>query len=187
MLRGFLLGVVTTIVVALVAAYVGIVTGTLIPANADAQPGHFERWAANASLHASLSRAVPGLQNPLQANNANEMAGAKLYGANCSICHGDSSGRPTMIAFGLYQHAPLLARYGQTDDPDGATYWTITHGIRLTGMPSFSKTLSDTQRWQIATFLKNFDTLTPAAQAALENIHVQAVPASLIPKRRRDD
>jgi len=184
MWKGFILGVVATVVVAVLALYIGVVTGTLIPANADARPGRLERWAANASLHAVLNRDVPSLTNPLQANNENELAGVKLYGANCSACHGDSSGHPTLIAFGLYQHAPSLGKYGETDDPDGETYWKITHGIRLTGMPSFAKTLDDTQRWQIATFLKNFDNLTPAAQAAFNKLHVQAVPPSLYPKRR---
>jgi mono/diheme cytochrome c family protein len=184
MWKGFVLGIVATIVVALLVGYIGIVTGTLIPANADSRPGRLERWAANASLDATLAREVPSLTNPLQANDANEVAGVKLYGANCAVCHADSSGHPTFIGFGLYQHAPTLGRRGVTDDPDGETYWKITHGIRLTGMPSFAKTLDDTQRWQIATFLKNFDKLTPAAQTAWSKVHVQAVPPSLYPKRR---
>lgn len=184
MWKGFILGIVATVVVALLVGYVGIVTGTLIPSNADARPSRLERWAANASLDATLSRAVPSIQNPLQANNDNEVAGAKLFGENCAVCHGDSTGRPTMVAFGLYQHAPSLGRRGVTDDPDGETYWKATHGIRLTGMPSFAKTLNDTQRWQIATFLKNMDKLTPAALAEWKTFHVTAVPANLIPKRR---
>ncbi|HVS46850.1 MAG TPA: c-type cytochrome [Verrucomicrobiae bacterium] len=183
MWKGFFLGIVATIVVALAAGYIGIVTGTLIPANADARPSRLERWASNASLHASLNRDVPGLQNPLQANAANELAGAKLFGQNCAACHGDSSGRPTVIAFGMYQRAPTLGRRGLTDEPDAETYWKMTHGIRLTGMPSFVKTLDDTQRWQIATFLKHMDTLAPAAQTAWKKVHVQAVPAALIPRR----
>jgi thiosulfate dehydrogenase len=184
MWKGFFLGIVATIVVALAAGYIGIVTGRLIPANADARPSRLERWAANASLDAALNRDVPGLQNPLQANDVNELAGAKLFGQNCAVCHGDSSGRPTVIAFGMYQRAPTFGRRGLTHEPDAETYWKITHGIRLTGMPSFVKTLDDTQRWQIATFLKHMDTLTTATQMAWKKVHVRAVPAALIPRMR---
>jgi len=33
----------------------------------------------------------------------------------------------------------------------------VDNGIRLTGMPSFNKTLSDTQRWQVSLLLANAD------------------------------
>jgi len=51
-----------------------------------------------------------------------------------------------------------------TDDEPGETYWKIFNGIRLTGMPGFSKTLSETQcgRWLL---LANADKLPPAAKA----------------------
>jgi len=49
----------------------------------------------------------------------------------------------------------------------GETYWKIFNGIRLTGMPGFSKTLSETQMWQMALLLANADKLPPAAKAAL--------------------
>jgi len=46
------------------------------------------------------------------------------------------------------------------------TYWKITHGIRFTGMPSFSSTLSSDQRWAVASFLRYQDSLPPSAAAA---------------------
>jgi mono/diheme cytochrome c family protein len=53
-----------------------------------------------------------------------------------------------------------------TDDPEGVTYWKVTHGIRLSGMPGFASTLSDTQRWQVTMLLAHADKLSRAAQAA---------------------
>jgi len=181
-LRGFILGIALTILLAVVIAYSGVKLG-LVPANADVPPGPLERWIARASLQATLARESGKLLNPLSANAQTLLAGIKIYGANCAMCHGDSAGRPTYVGFGLYQHAPALGWHGVEDDPDGETYWKVTHGIRFTGMPSFGRTLTDTQRWQVTTFLKHMNALPPIAQRAWKQVSVRSVPASLLPKR----
>lgn len=53
-----------------------------------------------------------------------------------------------------------------TDDPEGVTYWKVTHGIRLSGMPGFESTLSDSQRWQVTMLMAHADKVSPAVQAA---------------------
>lgn len=180
-MRGVLLGVVGAVVVAVCAAY-GAVSLGLVPANADGRPGNLERWAARTSLNATIARESAGLRNPLQPSDATLLAGVKIYAQNCAVCHGDSSGRPTFTGFGLYQRAPSLGRHGVEDDPDSRTYWMVTHGVRFTGMPSFGKTLTDTQRWQVATFLKMTNKLPPKPQRAWKKIRVVAVPQELMPE-----
>lgn len=54
-----------------------------------------------------------------------------------------------------------------TDDPEGVTYWKVTHGIRLSGMPGFESTLSDTQRWQVTMLAAHADKLSRAVEAAV--------------------
>jgi mono/diheme cytochrome c family protein len=54
-----------------------------------------------------------------------------------------------------------------TDDPVGVTYWKVANGIRLTGMPGFSKSLSATQMWQVSMLLAGADKLPEASRAAL--------------------
>jgi thiosulfate dehydrogenase len=159
MRRGFILGIVTTLIAALIIAYVGIVEGLLIPANADAKPSSMERWMASRSLKATIKREMPREPNPVAETDANYDAGIKLYAENCAACHGAADGHPSTIAIGLYQHAPQLGKHGVEDDPDGETYWKIKHGIRLTGMPSYTSTLSDDQIWTLALFLKHMDKL----------------------------
>jgi mono/diheme cytochrome c family protein len=141
-----------------------IMTG-LIPANADATPGRLETWAAKRSLHATLDRVATRLQDPLPVDDSTLTHGARLYGIYCATCHGAADGKASAIARGLYQRAPQFAKDDVTDDPTGVTYWKITHGIRLTGMPAFDSTLTTEQRWAIATFLARQDSLTPTAKA----------------------
>jgi mono/diheme cytochrome c family protein len=169
MLRGFMAGVTVTVAIVLLAGYAGIVTGTLVPANADAKPGKFEEWAAKTSLRASVRRAATPAAIPLAASDRNLLAGIKLYGENCAVCHGTAGGvkSETKIAKGLYQKPPQLGgKHGVEDDPGGETFWKIKHGIRLTGMPAFGSTLSDAQIWQMSLFLKQMDRLPPVPERA---------------------
>jgi thiosulfate dehydrogenase len=142
----------------------------MLPANADAKPPAIERWAAHASLHAAIRREAPKTPNPMALNDANLLAGIKLYGQNCAVCHGAADGQPTNIASGLYQKPPQLAKDGVEDDPEGVTYWKIDHGIRFTGMPSFGAKFNDRQIWQLTLFLKHMDSLPPTPQHAWKSI-----------------
>jgi len=54
-----------------------------------------------------------------------------------------------------------------TDDPPGETFWKVANGIRLTGMPSFNQSLSETQMWQISLMLANADKLPNSVTAIL--------------------
>jgi mono/diheme cytochrome c family protein len=168
-------GAAAVVAIAALGAYGALATG-LVPANADAQPSAFERWAARLSLHATVSREAGSLADPLTSDVATLHAGLKLYGSNCMVCPGAADGKASNVAMGLYQGAPQLGRHGVEDDPEGETYWKIAHGIRLTGMPSFDKTLTQTQLWQLATFLKHMDALPPEVSAEWKKTPSQAAP-----------
>ena len=178
-MKGFLAGVLAILVLGCLVVYVGITQGLLIPANADAKPPRFERWAANQSLHATLRREAPKAPNPVAATVPNYLAGVKLYGQNCIVCHGGVDGAPSTIADGLYQKAPQLAKDGVEDDPEGVIYWKISHGIRLTGMPSFNGSLNDQQLWTLTLFLKHMDSLPPQAQSAWKALRNPGTPARI--------
>jgi mono/diheme cytochrome c family protein len=171
MMRGFIVGVATAIVVALVGGFLAVRSG-LIAANADATPGGLEVWAAGASLDATLAREAPKGPNPVSLTDDHLTEGVKLYEEHCAICHGVAAGEASAspIAKGLYPKPPQLGTDGVEDDPEGVSYWKIKHGIRLTGMPSWKSSLSDTQIWTLALFLKHMDKLPPSAQAAWSQV-----------------
>ena len=172
MFRGFVLGVLATIVVAAVCGYAVLRAG-VIPANADATPGQLESWAAGTSLDAILARDAPTGPNPVALTDDNLVTSIDLYGQHCAICHGtargDASASP--VAKGEYPPPPQLATNGVEDDPEGYSFWKIKHGIRWTGMPSWKDTLTDQQIWALALFLKHMDKLPPAAEQAWQKIH----------------
>jgi thiosulfate dehydrogenase len=171
MFRSFLFGILFTLVLGAVALYL-VFTNGLIPAAADTGPIALERWAAHASLRATLTREAPKGPNPVALTDDNLIAGVQLFGQHCAICHGTAKGdaSATALARGEYPKPPQLASDGVEDDPEGVTFWKVAHGIRWTGMPSWKDTLSDQQIWTLALFLKHMDKLPPAAQQAWQQV-----------------
>jgi thiosulfate dehydrogenase len=171
MVRAFILGVIVAILAAAGCIYLLLARG-VIPASADSGPLPLESWAARLSLHASLAKEAPQIQNPVPLNDANLIAGIQLYGQHCAICHGTAAGDASTspVAKGEYPKPPQLATDGVEDDPEGVTYWKLAHGIRWTGMPSWKATLSDQQMWTLALFLKHMDKLSPAAEQAWQAV-----------------
>jgi thiosulfate dehydrogenase len=129
-----------------------------------------EKWAAHTSLDATIAREAPQPPYPYgPVTDDTLVAGAKLYMANCSVCHGSGMGTASNISQGMYVKAPQFSRHGVDDDPEGETYWKIQHGIRFTAMPAFGSTLTQEQIWQIAYFLKRPTAQLPPAAAAIWN------------------
>jgi mono/diheme cytochrome c family protein len=156
----FIYGAVFALALIVSAGVAAIYTGAM-PGNADSKPSWIERWMAKTSLHATMNRETKGLTNPLQPSDDDLKAGIHLYAQNCAVCHGASDGKPSKLAQGFNVKAPQLAEDGVEDDPDAVTFWKIKHGIRFTAMPAFGTTLTDEQIWQIASFVKRMDKLSP--------------------------
>lgn len=171
MIKSFVLGVVLTIVAIVIALYFVFTSGT-VSGGADAGPLPLEKWAARASLHATVSAEAPKQANPIPLTDQNLISGIQLYGQYCAGCHGTSRGKAsaTPLAKGLAPRPPQLADHGVEDDPEGETYWKIAHGIRWTAMPSWKGSLNDQQMWTLALFLKHMDKLSPAATEAWQKV-----------------
>ncbi len=170
-MKYFLAGVLTTLVTLLVGSYAVLQSGR-IPANADGTPGRLELWMARTSLHATLRQQAPKGPDPIPLTTANLIAGVRIFGEHCAICHGTSRGTASAspVAKGEYPRPPQLASDGVEDDPPGYSFWKIKHGIRLTGMPSFKSALTDQQIWTVSLFLRHMDSLPPAAKLAWQQV-----------------
>ena len=165
-MKGFFLGVITTIILG-VAIVWGYLSLGMAPAATSAPPMLFEKSLARMALHAHVNHEMPH-QPPIQPTEVNYVAGARIYQEHCAVCHGLPGKEQTAIALGEFPKPPHLLRgKGVTDDEPGETYWKVANGIRLTGMPGFSKFLSTDQMWQVSLLLANADKLPPSATAVL--------------------
>jgi len=79
-------------------------------------------------------------------------AGAGNYDAMCAGCHLEPGEDHSELSTGLYPSPPNLVRDG-IDDPAEA-FWIIRHGIKMTGMPAWGKSMEDEYIWGMVAFLQ---------------------------------
>jgi mono/diheme cytochrome c family protein len=167
-MKKVLLGIVIGVCIFPLAGYLFVESGGM-PVATKGKPLPLERFLAGVALNAAVDREV-NRPSPVEATEANLAAGAKIYRANCMVCHGSADRPPSAIALGMYPKPPPLVRTdrkGVTDDSAGETYWKAKNGIRLTGMPGFVDSLTDTGLWQVSLVLQHAHELPPSASQLL--------------------
>jgi mono/diheme cytochrome c family protein len=167
-MKGWLIGFICGLLVLPLIGFLYLRLG-YAPVATSAPPLPFERYITQTALHARIDKEMPR-NAPLDATEANFLAGAKTYREHCAVCHGLPGQPQSAIAKGMFPPPPhLFEGHGVTDDPAGETYWKVKNGIRLTGMPSFEKSLSDQQIWQVSEFLAKADKVPESVLKVLKD------------------
>ena len=172
---GLILGIILFFAIVVLAAQLG-----LLPAAANDPSMRFEPLIAETGLFARIERQAPK-RDVSGMSTAELVAGAAVYQKNCAVCHGLPGQAQDAVGAGMFPRAPqLMSPDGMvTDDDAGETYWKVKNGIRLSGMPSFAKVLSEDQTWRVTALVKRADKLPPEVLDALK---AQAVaPATAQP------
>ena len=165
-MRTFVFGLIGGAVAVVALIYLYFSMG-IAPVATAAAPMPFERKFANMALHARLDKEMPK-SVPITADEAAYSAGAEIYKQHCAVCHGVPGTSQTAIASGMFPKPPkLMEGTGVTDDPPAETYWKVSGGIRMTGMPGFEKTLSTTQMWQVSLLCASADKLPASVKQSL--------------------
>jgi cytochrome c553 len=97
---------------------------------------------------------IPNLDDPKRIE-----AGAQHYAALCIGCHLAPGVTKSDIRIGLYPHPPNLAEEN-IDDAQKA-FWTIKHGIKMSAMPAWGKSVNDAAIWDIVSFVRQMPMMTP--------------------------
>ena len=139
------------------------------PVTTSESPFPFEHFLARTALHARMDREFPKAA-PFAADENAWVAGARVYRANCAVCHGLRNRAKTAIALGMFPKPPQLFDEKEmvTDDPAGETFWKAKYGIRLSGMPGFRNSLTDSELWQVSMLLASADKLPNRVLEVLE-------------------
>jgi thiosulfate dehydrogenase len=144
-------------------------------------PLPLEKWITQVPLDARIDREMVKTP-PIQADEDSFGAGAGIYRDQCAGCHG-FHGKPSSLAAHMFPKAPQLWEkhknsdvVGVSDDPPGETFWKVSNGIRLTGMPAFNQVLTETQMWQVSLLLANAGKPLPPAVLAI--VRGEQLPAS---------
>jgi mono/diheme cytochrome c family protein len=107
------------------------------------------------SIAARLERIIPpALEQPTQI-----VAGAELYASHCVDCHLAPGVTASELRPGLYPHPPNLTQAAGMDARQ--MFWAIKHGIKMSAMPAWGRTLSDAQIWEIVAFARKMPAMSP--------------------------
>jgi cytochrome c553 len=106
----------------------------------------------------------PNLEDPTRIS-----AGAEHYAALCVGFHLSPGVTKSEIRAGLYPHPPNLA---QEDTRDAQrAFWTVKHGIKMSAMPAWGKTLDDAAIWDLVAFIRQMPAMTPETYQQLSKSH----------------
>ena len=161
-------GMIVGAVIVLAAEYLFLTQGGM-PVATKGAPLPLERFLASRALHVAMAKEADR-PAPIASDEANLLAGAKIYRGHCEGCHGSVDQKtPGAIARGMFPRPPQLMppHKGVTDDPVGETYWKVKNGIRLTGMPGFDGALTENEMWQVSLLLLKADRLPDRVKAEI--------------------
>ncbi|HLJ22040.1 MAG TPA: cytochrome c [Stellaceae bacterium] len=115
-------------------------------------------------LHATMAQSVwlhsRGIEPPALDDPAEIERGLALYRDNCAQCHGAPGVEPHAFALGL-NPAPQNLVEPARRWTSAEIYWTVRHGVKMTGMPSWEARMSDQDLWSIVAFLKQLPQMSP--------------------------
>ena len=138
-----------------------------------AQPSVGERWVAWRARSMAMPAGAKERNNPLS-NSSEVLADARAHWADhCASCHAnDGSGENTMGEH-MYPPAPDMRKSGTQNLSDGALFYIIQNGIRLTGMPGWGSGSSHDEEdsWKLVHFIRHLPDLTVEERKQMEKLN----------------
>lgn len=119
-------------------------------------------WVLSTARRESVEAHASGIHPPSDLASADLIAsGLTLFEQHCRQCHGAPGVAPDAMGLGMNPAPPNFAQMGRDLAPP-EMYWSITNGIKLTGMPAWKHRLDEDERWALVAFLKHAPALSPA-------------------------
>jgi hypothetical protein len=88
------------------------------------------------------------------------LSGGPDYAEMCAGCHLQPGVTASELRDALYPQPPSLTE--QSERTPAEMFWTIKHGVKMTGMPAWGSTHTDQRMWAMVAFIRRLPELTPA-------------------------
>lgn len=110
-------------------------------------------WLMETARTRSIEAHASAITPPTGYDAAEKIAvGVDHFAAHCAVCHGAPGVPRGPIAQGMYPLPPDLAVAVKRYTP-GELFWILKHGIKMTGMPSWSDH-GDDELWATVAFVE---------------------------------
>ncbi len=144
---------------------VGGVMASQFDLSALPEPARTETLIATKAKHFLVRRASRAGVPPAPADRrASIDEGDKLFGTECSECHGNTGRKPTDAGRWMYPRAANLGSVEVQKYSDQELFWIVKNGIRLSGMPAFGRVESDEHIWNLVRFVRTLPNANPQGE-----------------------
>jgi mono/diheme cytochrome c family protein len=161
-------GIATTGVVALLIIYSGAFDAT---ATKPHEP--IVAWATHTAFTNSVRLRARAVEAPDRFTRDQVVAGFVDYDQHCSACHGAPGIGRAAFAAGMVPTPPYLLEASHQWTP-AELYWIVHEGVKMTGMPAWGESQSDSRVWKVVAFLEALPALSAGDYARLRE--GQALP-----------
>jgi mono/diheme cytochrome c family protein len=134
-------------------------------------PSVFETTVARAARSMSIPSSAKNTKNPYAATAENIEPGMEHFADHCATCHANDGSGNSEVGPNLYPKAPDL-RLAQTQDlTDGEIFYIINNGVRLTGMPGWSKSHTPEDTWKLVLFIRHIPQMSAEEKKGMEKFN----------------
>ena len=165
--------IVATTLLSLVLGAAGIATATLMRGGISAR---VEPSALEGAIARRLrAMAIPGdanrAKNPLPRSADVLATGRAHFADHCASCHANDGSGDTKLGRSLYPRAPDMRKPETQQLSDGALFYIIENGVRLTGMPAWGGEGPGHESWALVHFIRHLPQLSAEERAAMERLN----------------
>jgi mono/diheme cytochrome c family protein len=165
MMKNFLAGIVVTLFVFPLAAWLYLILG-YADLRSNVPSSWLEKQVATSALDASVARHAPPQQNPAAPTEATLLDGARLYRDKCADCHGRPDNPTSDYGASFNPKAPQFME-GRPGLPENQDFYLIKYGVRRSAMPAWGNIMADSEIWQVVTLLRHLENLPPSVREEL--------------------
>lgn len=138
----------------------------MLGCTAHAQPSKAETTLANVAKDLVIPVEAEHKKNPVPDTEEAVKQGRLVFAQSCAVCHGTDGRGGTELGRNMYPPAMDMTSPHVQHWSDAELLWIIQNGVRLTGMPSWQSSLSETDSWKLARFIHNLPRLDAATAAS---------------------
>ena len=137
------------------------------------EPTAIETLLAKTARNMAVPARYQKLENPLAMSPENLRAGMEHFANHCAICHANDGSGDTLFGKNMYPKPPDMGTAETQQKHDGALYYTIQNGVRLTGMPAFGEGhgTNDADTWKLVLFIHHLPQLTNGELKEMEALN----------------
>ena len=157
-----------------------VVTGAMLGAllqgcSADKHPSQDETNLANVAKDVTIPLEAGKMQNPLPLTDEVVSQGQEVFLGSCAPCHGADARGDTSLGRSMNPPAIDLSSAHVQHWSDAELFWIIQNGVRLTGMPAWKSSISDSDTWKLARFIHSIPSHGAASASTGAGPQAQAV------------